>query len=175
MQGNNVELILPTRYCRKHSMSYSTSLHIASTKKRVYAFVIDDFVIAILLLIIFYEQLLIIASHLPTVITPESLDVFQNEMNHFSVNNLLLIISLKVLYHTFFIWQNGMTLGKYIMKIKAISLDTKENLTLLNAFLRAILRIVSEMVFYLGFLLAFFLPLNQTLHDKLSQCVIVDV
>ena len=29
--------------------------------------------------------------------------------------------------------------------------------------------------FYLGFLMAFFVPLKQTLHDKLSNCVVIDV
>jgi len=149
-------------------------LPIASTQKRVLAFVIDDLVIAFLLLVIFYEQLIQIASPLSGTMTAESIEIFQNAMQQFSVNNLLLILTLKVLYHTVFIWQNGMTLGKYFMKIRVISLETEENLTLHKAFLRALLRIVSEVMFYLGFLLAFFLPLKQTLHDKLSQCVVVD-
>jgi len=150
-------------------------LAIASTQKRIMAFVIDDMVIASLLLVIFYNQLVEIASHLPAVITPESIEVFKNEMNTFSVNNLLLIIALKVLYHTFFIWQNGMTLGKYFMKIKVIELSTEQTPIFIKSFIRALLRIVSEVMFYLGFILAFFLPLNQTLHDKLSDCVVVDV
>jgi len=153
----------------------SDSLPISSTKKRAFAFVIDDIVIALLLFIIFYEQLMTITSHLPNVITAEAIEIFKQEMNQFSVNNLLLIIVLKVLYHTVFIWQNGMTLGKYLMKIKAISLDNGENLTLSKAFLRALFRITSEVLFYLGFLLAFFLPLKQTLHDKLTHCVVIDV
>jgi uncharacterized RDD family membrane protein YckC len=81
---------------------------------------------------------------------------------------------LKVLYHTFFIWQNGMTLGKYFMKIKVVNMNTEETLTLPKALLRAIGRIVSEIFFYLGFLLAFFLPLKQTLHDKISESVVIN-
>ena len=156
-------------------MSDSTSYPIASTQKRISAFVIDDIVIALLLLAIFYNQLLEIGSHLPTVITPESIEVFKNEMNQFAVNNLLLIIALKIMYHTFFVWQNGMTLGKYFMKIKVVELGTSQHPIFAKALLRALLRIVSEVLFYLGFLLAFFLPLKQTLHDKLSGCVVVDV
>ncbi len=153
----------------------SDSLAIANTKKRAFAFVIDDIVIALLLFVIFYEQLMTITGHLPTIITEESIEIFKQEMHQFSVNNLLLIIALKILYHTIFIWQNGMTLGKYMMKIKAISLLDGENLTLYKSFLRASLRITSEVVFYLGFLVAFFLPLKQTLHDKLTHCVVIDV
>jgi uncharacterized RDD family membrane protein YckC len=151
---------------------------IASTQKRMLAFIIDDLVIAFLLLIIFYERLIQIASHLSGAMTAESMEIFENAMQQFSVNNLLLILSLKVLYHTVFIWQNGMTLGKYMMKIRVTSLETEEetysNISFYKAFVRALFRILSEVLFYLGFLLAFFLPLKQTLHDKLSQCVVVD-
>jgi len=156
-------------------MNESTTLPIASTKKRLAAFVIDDFTIALLLLVIFYDQLVSIVSSLPSVITSETIEIFQEQMNQFSVNNLLLILVLKVMYHAIFIWQNGMTLGKYFMKIKVIELDTEHKPTLVKATMRAVLRIVSEIVFYLGFVLAFFLPLKQTLHDKLSDCVVVDV
>jgi len=163
------------RYCVSGTIMIDTNLYpIASTQKRVSAFVIDDIVIALFLLIIFYNQLLEIASHLPSVITAESVEVFKSEMNQFSVSNLIFIIMLKVMYHTFFVWQNGMTLGKYFMKIKVVEVETQQTPTLIKAFLRATLRIVSEVFFYLGFLLAFFLPLKQTLHDKLSGCVVVD-
>jgi len=150
-------------------------LAIASIQKRTVAFVIDDVLIALLLLVIFYNQLVEIVSHLPSIITVESIEVFKSEMNNFSVDNLLFIIALKVLYHTFFIWQNGMTLGKYFMKIKVIELDIEQTPTFSKSLLRAFLRILSEIIFYLGFILAFFLPLRQTFHDKLSDCVVIDV
>jgi uncharacterized RDD family membrane protein YckC len=155
-------------------MYENSTLSIASTQKRITAFIIDDIVIALLILIIFFGQLSEIASHLPSVLTEESIEAFKVELNQFSVNNLLFIIALKIVYHTFFIWQNGMTLGKYFMKIKVVDLKTKMTLTLPKALLRASLRIVSEVFFYLGFLLAFFLPLKQTLHDKLSESVVIN-
>lgn len=154
-------------------MSESTVLPIASIQKRITSFIIDDMIVAVLILIIFYEQLVQIASQLPTVLTPEAIEVFKNQIDQFSVDNLLLIVALKVLYHTFFVWQNGMTPGKYFVKIKAIELNTAQTPTLTKALLRALLRIVSESVLYLGFVLAFFLPLKQTLHDKLSGCVVI--
>jgi uncharacterized RDD family membrane protein YckC len=149
-------------------------LNIASTKRRTISFVIDDLVIMVLLLVIFYEQLMTIATHVPTVITPEAIDAFQEEIQHFSVENLLMVMSLKVIYHAVFVWQNGMTLGKYVMKIRVVD-EVGYKVSFPKALLRAILRIGSEVIFYLGFLLAFFLPLKQTLHDKLSKCVVVDV
>jgi uncharacterized RDD family membrane protein YckC len=153
----------------------TTTLPISSTKKRTLSFVIDDLVIMVLMIAIFYDQLMLIASHVPTVLTPEALEAFQEEMKHFSTDNLLMVLSLKALYHTFFVWQNGMTLGKYLMKIRVVEIGTSMKPTFVKAFLRAILRIGSEAIFYLGFLLAFFLPLKQTFHDKFSDCVVIDV
>jgi len=153
----------------------NSTLPIASIQKRIAAFVIDDLVIVLLLLAIFYTQLLEIASHLPTPITAESIETFKKEMNIFSVNNLIFILALKVMYHTFFVWQNGMTLGKYLTKIKVVEIDTMQKPTFIKAFIRALVRIVSEAFFYLGFLFAFFSPLKQTLHDKVTNCVVIYV
>ncbi len=155
-------------------MVESTSLPIATSQKRISAFVIDDLMIALLFLFIFYDQLMVIASHLPTVLTDEAIEVFRQEMHQFSVDNLLIMLSIKVLYHTVPVWQNGTTLGKYIMKIRVIDLKMGTRPSLIQALLRASLRIGSEIFFYLGFFMAFMMPLKQTFHDKFSNCVVID-
>jgi len=155
-------------------MLEDNSLPLASTQKRMTSFVIDDIIIAVLLLVIFYEQLMQLSAQFPISVTIESYMEFNDKIKHFFASNLLTIVLLKILYHTFFIWQNGMTLGKYFMKIEVIELETRQNPSFIKALLRAGLRLMSEVFFYLGFLLAFFLPLKQTLHDKLSGCVVVD-
>jgi len=156
-------------------MNQTANLPIASMKKRIFAFVIDDLLIAMLVLLIFSNQLYGIASHLPTVVTPESIEIFKTEMNQFSVNNLFLIIALKIIYHTYFVGKNGMTLGKYVAKVRVIDLNTREIPVFSKALLRAVARIASEVIFYLGFMMAFFTPLRQTFHDKVSNCVVIDV
>ncbi len=155
-------------------MAESTSLPIASAQKRITAFVIDDLIVALFILIIFYDQLLTMVSHTSGVITPEEITMIQEQLRQFSVDNLLIILSIKVLYHAVPVWQNGMTLGKYIMKIRVIDLKTGYRPSLLQASLRAILRIGSELFFYLGFIMAFMMPLKQTFHDKFSNCVVID-
>jgi len=137
------------------------NMQISLPKKRLGAFVIDDIVISFLFLVIFWSQISILR-------TPE-------EINLFLVNNFLTIVLIKVLYHTFFVWQGGMTLGKYLMKIRVISILSGKTPPLHLALIRASMRIVSETFFYLGFIMAFFNPMIQTLHDKLSGCVVVDV
>ena len=155
-------------------MAESISLPIANLKKRISAFVIDDIMVALFFLIIFYDQLLVIASQTSGMMTAEEITLIQAQLRQFSVDNLLVMLSIKVLYHTVPVWQNGMTLGKYIMKIRVINLKTGDRPSLVQAFLRALLRIGSEVFFYLGFIMAFMIPLKQTFHDKLSNCVVVD-
>jgi len=95
-------------------------------------------------------------------------------MNSFIAENIMIVLGIKLLYHTILIWQNGMTIGKYVAKIRTISLNSGERPSFQQAFLRASVRLLSESIFYIGFLIAFFLPMRQTLHDKLSNCVVID-
>ena len=150
-------------------MSESLSLSIASNQKRVASFVIDDIVITLFFIIIFYDQFSAVFSNI-TVLDEAALE----SVNAFIAQNLLVVLSIKLIYHTVLVWQNGMTLGKYLMKIKVIDLETGNTPVFLKAFLRASMRIPSEVLFYVGFLMAFFVPLKQTLHDKVSNCVVVN-
>ncbi len=150
-------------------MSKPLSLPIASSQKRITAFVIDDIVITLFFIIIFYDQFSAIFSNI-TVVDEAALE----NINAFIAQNLLVVLSIKLIYHTVLVWQNGMTLGKYLMKIKVIDLETGNTPGFQKAFLRASVRIPSEILFYVGFLMAFFVPLRQTLHDKLSNCVVVN-
>lgn len=150
-------------------MSEHFSSSIASNQKRIAAFVIDDIVISVFFFIIFYEQFSAIFPN-GTVVDEAAI---QN-INTFLSQNLLIVLAIKLIYHTVFVWQNGMTLGKYFMKIKVIDLETGTTPDFAKAFLRASVRIPSEVLFYLGFVMAFFMPLKQTLHDKLSNCVVVN-
>ncbi len=146
-----------------------TSLPIASNGKRIWSFVIDDMVINLFLVIIFSSQMTALMSGV-TEINEEAI----TRVNQFILDNITVVLAIKVLYHTLLIWQSGMTFGKYVMRIKAVDLASGERLSFSQAFWRASLRLISEMFFYLGFLFAFFSPLHQTLHDKLSNCVVID-
>lgn len=146
------------------------SLPIASSKKRIGAFVIDDIIVSIFFVAIFYSQLSELFSSM-TVINEMALE----RVNLFISENILVVLLIKLIYHTVFVWQNGMTLGKYFMKIKVIDFETGHKPNFQRSILRGFVRIPSEILFYLGFLMAFFVPLKQTLHDKLSQCVVIDV
>ena len=148
----------------------SVSLPIASNGKRITAFVIDDLVINFFLMIIFSSQLTALMSGI-TEVNEEAVMM----INQFIMENLPIVLAVKVLYHTVLIWQSGMTLGKYIVRIKAVDMYSGQRLSFVQAFWRASVRLVSEMLFYIGFMFAFFSPLHQTLHDKLSNSVVINV
>ena len=147
-----------------------TTLPIASNTKRVAAFVIDDMVVNLFLMIIFSSQIEALISKIHVMDETAVLMI-----NQFIVDNLPIIFAIKVLYHGILIWQTGMTVGKYMLKIKTVDLGSGNLPSLTQAFWRASVRLVSEMFFYVGFVFAFFSPLHQTLHDKLSNCVVIDV
>jgi len=133
----------------------------ASIAKRAISFTIDDILASFLFIGIFYGKI-------ATLTTPEMMLAFIQE-------NVLVLMLLKVIYHTFFIGFNGMTVGKYFMKIKAINEDSGKELPWAMAFLRAVVRTAGETLFYVTFLFALFDSKKQTLHDKISKCVVIDV
>ena len=156
----------------QESMNESYDLPIASMQKRITSFVIDDIVISLFFMIIFYDQIMGLLSG--TAETGEVPQVSMEMMNGFIAENIVIVLAIKVIYHTVLIWQNGMTIGKYVTKTKVISLNSGYRPSFQQAFLRASVRLLSESIFYIGFIMAFFLPMRQTLHDKLSNCVVID-
>ncbi len=118
-----------------------SKLSLSTTRKRAMAFVIDDILINIVLIVMFWDM--IKGGTYETVVLVLKEEVYK-------------IIFLKFLYQSIFIWYYGATVGKKIMKIRVITFDTYKNVSLLQSSLRSIGRVLSELYFYLGFLLAFF-------------------
>ena len=83
---------------------------------------------------------------------------------------------LGIVYYVYFIGNRGQTLGKMIMKIKVVSLDTDKPVGYLKAFLRDIVgKILSGLVFGLGYLWSIRDAKKQTWHDKIAKSVVVRV
>ena len=152
-------------------MEENNSLSVASMQKRISAFVIDDIIISLFFMIIFYDQITALVAGAGTggEISQGTMEM----MNTFLAENIIVVFAIKVIYHTVLVWQNGMTIGKYAVKIKVVSLHTEQRPSFQQAFLRASVRLISDTFFYLGYIMAFFTPMRQTLHDKLSHCVVV--
>lgn len=133
----------------------------ASIGRRVISFIVDDLVVSFLFIAIYFNQITLLKT--------------QEVMAYFIATNIWVLITLKILYHAFFIAYSGATVGKYLTKIIAIDDTSGKKLKWSMAFLRALVRVVGESLFYSTFLFAFFNKKRQTLHDKLTNCVVIDV
>ena len=136
------------------------NLTLASVQKRGVAYLIDEILILVLFALIYFDQL-------PDTMSTEELIGAINGMFSY-------IVILKVLYHTFFVWMYGATLGRIAMKIRVVSTEDLENPTFFLALSRAIVRIISESLFYLGFVWAMLNPKKETWHDKAASTLVIN-
>ena len=137
------------------------NFNIATMQKRILAFLIDDIILATLITFILWDSL---SGNLHDI---NYLLLLLNE----SVAKILII---KAIYQTFFVWYYGATVGKLIVKIRVIDLNLRR-VSFASALIRSIFRLGSEYILYIGFLFAYFNNSKQTLHDKISKTIVVDV
>ncbi len=137
------------------------NLSLASLQKRAGAFFVDECILSVLFIIIYFDKFTLASS--------------QEQM--LGLINMLLwqLIILKVIYQSFFVWMYGASLGKMVFKIKIISINTAQNPDIFASFLRANIRILSEWFFYIGYIWAYFNPARQTIHDKFSKTLVINV
>jgi uncharacterized RDD family membrane protein YckC len=138
-----------------------SKLELASNKRRLRAFIIDDFLITFVMLLLLWEPIL------------------NTEGDYFAIAMLMnkayiQIITIKIIYQSFFIWYYGATLGKLFTKIKVIDFDNFGRVSFAQSVLRASGRILSESFFYLGFMLAYYTKSKQTFHDKIAKTLVVN-
>jgi len=137
---------------------------------------IDSIVLSVFVLILFYDQLMALSMEISVANTPESMQQVYADMAAFNRQILPYVFLLYTLYHGVLVWQSGMTLGKYMMKLKVIQVDGGDRLTLSAAIMRGVIRTMGELfLFYLTFLTAFFTPQRQTLHDRMAKSIVIDM
>jgi uncharacterized RDD family membrane protein YckC len=138
-----------------------SKLELASNNSRIKAFVIDDLLITFVMLALLWE---------PITSTNGDYMAIAMIMNAAFIQ----IITIKIIYQSFFIWYYGATLGKMSAKIKVIDFNHFGKLTFAQSVLRSSARIISESFFYLGFMLAYYTKSKQTFHDKISKTLVVN-
>lgn len=137
------------------------NITLADKGKRATAFFIDEVLLSLLLLIALWESF-------SQATTTEEIILLTNSV-------VLEYMALKIIYQSFFIMQYGASIGKIVMKIKVIEIQTLQNPNVLVALNRAIFRVLSEMFFYLGFIWGMMDPARQTWHDKTAKTLVVNV
>lgn len=140
----------------------STDLQLASMRSRAFAYVIDDLLVTLIIMMIFWESILAVSQDMDAMMY-----LMKTEL-------ALPLIMLKVIYHTFFVWYYGATIGKIVVKIRVIDVNNWGRVSMLSSFLRAVGRIFSEMFFYFGFLVGFFNDGRKTFHDIVGKTLVVN-
>lgn len=141
----------------------TNNLQLASMRSRAFAYVIDDLLVTLIIMIIFWENIYAVSND------PDAL------MYLMKAELVMPLIVLKVIYHTFFIWYYGATIGKIVAKIRVIDANNWGRVNLFSSLLRAVGRIFSEMFFYVGFLIGFFNDGRKTFHDITGKTLVVNV
>jgi len=141
----------------------STDLQLASMRSRAFAYVIDDLLVTIIIMAIFWDNIVSVSHDMDAMMYLMKTDL------------VMPLIILKVIYQTFFVWYYGATVGKIVAKIRVIDANHWGRVSIFSAFLRAVGRIFSEMFFYIGFLIGFFNEGRKTFHDITGRTLVVNV
>lgn len=165
----------------------------ASISRRIIAFLIDNFLVGMVISVFFFismgktnEDAFVdegkpsIADEYPffayadgIVNGPSRLSFFKSFLNSYSLEALIGILLLPMLYYVIFEGLWGGTIGKLLTGIRVRRKDGgKINFGV--AFVRHLGRIVSTIIFMLGFLLALIDSKRQTLHDKIANTLVLN-
>jgi len=92
-------------------------ISLAPFAKRIMAFSIDEIIVSFLFMIIYWE--------------PLSTSTNYDDARNLVLNLFWQVVALKVIYHTFFVWYYGASLGQMITKTMCINVEIldKPNLT----------------------------------------------
>jgi len=137
------------------------NLELASMRSRALAFVIDDFLITFLIIMMYWSTISNSGDDIMSLL------IIMNE-------NLYQILMVKFIYQTLFVWYYGATIGKIIAKIRVVDYNNFGRVSVFTAMTRSLIRLISEMFFYIGFIFGFFSEGRQTLHDKIGRTLVVN-
>jgi len=133
---------------------------LASLPMRTLAFVVDELLVSLLFISVYWSQFSNAADVEQTILIMNTMVMY--------------VILLKVIYQSFFVWMYGATPGKMIAKIKVIYVYDIDNPSLGKSLLRAAVRVLSETIFYLGFIWAALNPKRESWHDKVAGTLVIN-
>lgn len=136
------------------------NITLASIGARALAFVIDELLVSLLFIAIYWNQFVNAADVEQTIVIMNTMVIY--------------VMLLKIVFQSFFVWMYGATPGKMLAKIRVIYVYDLDNPSPTRAVLRAAVRVLSETIFYLGFLWAMLNPKRETWHDKAAGTLVIN-
>jgi uncharacterized RDD family membrane protein YckC len=174
--GNLLTIIsLFMNYKPRHEFHHDNEFILATIRKRFFAFLIDWVVIVLIYLctIILFA---LFDMNLSKIDVHGIFDVeveMTNAQPWFITFLKFLFGLLPVLYFSLsFYFSRGQTLGKYLLRIKVLSLY-HEHPGLWHCIERSLGYFASALEFGFGFIQAFWNPNRMTLHDKIGETVVI--
>lgn len=138
---------------------YRENLKIAPFFKRVIAYLIDDFLIALIFMIMFYSQF----SH-----TKDNVTLMQE-----FTNLSFYVVILRFFYQAIFTYLYGASIGKMIMHIEILQLDSLDTPDVLNSIVRSFFKELGQALLYITYFFAINDTFVRTLHDRIVKSVVV--
>lgn len=139
----------------------SENITLAPFSKRAMAFVIDEIMVYVLIILAFWNDFAMVEGNAEQIL-------------QLSARLIFYVYLLKLIYHGFFVKIYGATLGKIAMKIRVIELLDGDTPNYSVSFARSFVRIVSEYAFYIGFFWALQNSKRQTWHDIASKTLVIN-
>lgn len=134
-------------------------IKLASIQKRAAALLIDDLIVAGLILVAMFDKL-----------NADNIEQSINAINQ----SIFFIMMVKFAYQTVFVAMYGATPAKMILRMRVIDIATLDNPSWIASATRSSMRLLSEIVFYVGFAWAIANPLRQTWQDKAAKTLVID-
>jgi len=164
-------------YKTRHEIHHSNEFILATVRKRFVAFLIDWIV-----LILIYGCIIILFGFFNMNISKINVhSIFDVEIEMTNTHSWLITFLkflfglLPVLYFALlFYFCKGQTPGKYILRIKVISLY-HEHPGLWHCIERSLGYFVSALEFGFGYFQAIWNPNRMTLHDKIGETIVVEI
>lgn len=175
--ANTMPTIIPSESAEKNSSGrntnnteYGTAMSSAEQYAgfgvRLFAYVIDNLILFVGLLII--RIILFIAVHIV------GLDFLSNEiLFQYSLSDIFLYI-MRVAYFVLMTYFTGATLGKRLLKIRVVSADLSEKYSFFDILYRETIgRFLSKIILYIGYFFAIANQDKAALHDMLSDTRVI--
>lgn len=173
---------------------FRENIKIAPMSARIGAYLIDMILLSLVITLFFsqaQQERLVLAKE--TIENTYSMQNTQIQLNNAADNSkiledmrktskeafeILLIymaiyIGLEIVYYFFFVYYYGATLGQIILRIRVVDSHRFDKPSLHISMKRAIIKCIFGAVLYVGFIVAFVDRFYRTLHDKMSNTIVV--
>ena len=137
-------------------------IEVAPLSKRLIAFLIDELLMSLVWIAIYWENIAEVADDKEAVL--EILSA-----------SFLVVCVIKILYQWLFVMYYGATIGKIVVRIRVIEVELLDNPNAMQSLVRSLFRVLSEILMYIPFFLVLENKIHQALHDRVAKTIVINL